>query len=180
MTRFEQLGPNEGARLRSLRLRSLQDAPDAFGSTYEEAAIRTSDEWTKQVIELPTFVAMDADRDVAMVRCARDPNKSDTAWLLSMWVAPEARRRNIGGTLVNLVLAWARSHGVTRLLLDVADQNLPAVRLYESKGFLPNGHAGAFPPPRQHICEHQRELRITSAFTVVHSRIDIVDGSDER
>jgi ribosomal protein S18 acetylase RimI-like enzyme len=77
-----------------------------------------------------------------------------------MWVAPDVRRRNVGGTLVDLVVSWARSNGVSRLLLDVADENSAAVTLYASKGFEPNGKAATFPPPRQHIREHQRELRL--------------------
>jgi GNAT superfamily N-acetyltransferase len=160
VVRYEQLGPHDGARLRSIRLRALQDAPDAFGATYEQASAYADDAWAKQVTELPTFVAVDNERDVAMVRCALDRHRPDTAFLISMWVAPEVRRRHVGGTLVDLVVAWARSNGVSRLLLDVADLNLPAVTLYAAKGFEPNGNVGTLPPPRDHIREHQRELKV--------------------
>jgi ribosomal protein S18 acetylase RimI-like enzyme len=160
MVRYEQLGPHDGARLRSIRLRALQNAPDAFGTTYEEASQYPDDMWIRQVVELPTFIAVDNERDVGMVRCARDGQKPDTASLISMWVAPEARRRHIGGTLIDLVVAWARSNGVSRVVLDVADANVPAVTLYASKGFAPTGNTGSLPPPREHIREHQRELRL--------------------
>jgi GNAT superfamily N-acetyltransferase len=162
MIRYEQLGPNHGARLRSIRLRALQNAPEAFGTTYEEASAYGNDTWTRHVIELPTFVATDNDQDVAMVRCARDRHEPDTASLISMWVAPEVRRHHVGGTLVDLVVAWARSNGIHRLLLDVADVNSAAVALYAAKEFEPTGKVGRFPPPRQHIREHQRELRLIS------------------
>jgi GNAT superfamily N-acetyltransferase len=162
MIRFEQLGPDEGTRLRAIRLRALQDAPDAFGTTFEQAFAHSDDVWAKQVVELPTFVIVyeDDGRDVAMVRCARDQDKTDTAWLISMWVAPEIRRAGAGGVLVDLVVAWAHENGISRLVLDVADLNRPAIALYESKGFAPNGKIGTMPPPRQHIREHQRELRL--------------------
>jgi GNAT superfamily N-acetyltransferase len=160
MMRYEQLGPSHGARLRSIRLRALQNAPEAFGTTYEEASAYADATWTRHVIELPTFVAVDNERDVAMVRCARDRERPDTASLISMWVAPEVRRRNIGSTLIDHVVTWARSNGVSRLLLDVADLNVPAVALYASKGFEPTGNTGTLPPPRDHIKEHQRELRV--------------------
>ena len=78
-----------------------------------------------------------------------------------MWVAPEARRKGVGGALVDAVIEWARSAGVKRLLLDVADNNAPAIALYIQKGFQPNGEVSTFPPPREHIREHQRELRLT-------------------
>jgi GNAT superfamily N-acetyltransferase len=160
MMRFEQLTQNEGLRLRSIRLRALQDAPDAFGTMFEQASANADEVWAKQVVELPTFVAVDDSCDVAMVRCARDQDRTDTAWLISMWVAPEVRRSGVGGGLVDLVVAWARANGISRLLLDVADRNAQAVALYQAKGFMPNGKSGSMPPPRQHIREHQRELRL--------------------
>ena len=160
MFRFDQLAGDEGPRLRSIRLRALQDAPEAFGTTFQEASARTQDEWVAQVKELPTFVAADETGDVAMVRCARDQNSADTAWLLSMWVAPEVRRSGVGSALVDVAITWARANGIHRLLLDVADRNLAAIALYHSKGFQPNGRVGSLPPPRQHIREHQRELRL--------------------
>ena len=162
MIRFEQLGPDEGPRLRAIRLRALQDAPDAFGTTFEQASAHSDEVWARQVVELPTFVIVyeDDGRDVAMVRCARDPDQTDTAWLISMWVAPEMRRARAGGALVDRVVDWARANGISRLVVDVADLNRPAVALYEAKGFVPNGKVGSLPPPRQHIREHQRELRL--------------------
>ena len=159
--RFEQLTQDEGPRLRAIRLRALQDAPDAFGTTFEEASANPAEAWATQLLNLPTFVAVDErGRDVAMVRCARDPESADTGWLLSMWVAPEFRRAHIGAGLVDLVVVWGRANGISRLVLDVADLNAPAIALYEAKGFMPNGKTGSLPAPRQHIREHQRELRL--------------------
>ena len=77
-----------------------------------------------------------------------------------MWVAPEVRRAGVGARLVDLVIAWARENAISRILLDVADLNDAAVALYAAKGFKPTGKAGSFPPPRDHIREHERELRL--------------------
>jgi ribosomal protein S18 acetylase RimI-like enzyme len=157
---LEQLGATEGARLRSIRLRALMDAPDAFGSTFDEACARSTDDWAEQAMRIPTFIAVADHVDVGMVRCVRDKADVDTAWLISMWVAPEVRRKGIGGDLVDLVIAWAHEHGIRRVVLDVADSNAPAIALYEAKGFRANGKAGSMPPPREHITEHQRELTL--------------------
>ena len=35
-----------------------------------------------------------------------------------------------------------------------------AVALYDAKGFKPNGKSCSMPPPRQHIRERQRDLRL--------------------
>ena len=159
MIRFDELAAGEGQRLRSIRLRALRDTPDAFGTTFEEASAHTAETWSKQVLELPTFVAVKDGDDVGLVRCGRDQSHVDTAWLISMWVAPEIRRTGVAAALVELVIEWARTNGVSRLL-DVADENAPAIALYDRKGFKPNGEVGALPPPGQHIREHQRELRL--------------------
>jgi GNAT superfamily N-acetyltransferase len=160
MIRFERLTTGESSRLRSIRLRALQDAPDAFETTFEEAAAKSADAWRKQLLELPTFVGVENGHDVGMVRCARDKHVTDMAWLISMWVEPKARRAGIGSKLVDVVIEWARANGISRLVLDVADLNVPAVALYRAKGFVPNGKSGALPPPRDHIREHQLELRL--------------------
>lgn len=161
MLRLERLTAEEGFRLRAIRLRALLEAPDAFASTFEETAARPMDAWSKQLMDMPTFVAVDNGIDVGMVRCARDEEHVGTAWLMSMWVAPEVRRAGVGGALVDAVIAWARSSAICRLLLDVSDSNTPAIALYGTKGFEPNGEVGRLPPPREHISEHQRELRLS-------------------
>jgi ribosomal protein S18 acetylase RimI-like enzyme len=158
--RIVRLTPEEGARLRAIRLRALQDSPDAFGTTLADEAIKPIPSWSQAIADLPTFVAVDEEQDVGMVRAAFDARRGDTGWLISMWVAPEARRRGIGEMLVGVVIAWAEANGIHRLLLDVADDNAAAIALYARAGFQPNGEVGSLPAPREHIREHQRELRI--------------------
>jgi hypothetical protein len=160
MIRFEQLSQDEGPRLRSIRLRALQDAPDAFGTTFEQASANFDEVWARQVVELPTFVAVENGQDVAMVRCARDQPQRRYG-LASLYVGgtrvpPSARWRRAGRPCADL----ARANDISRLLMDVADLNAPAIALYEAKGFMPNGKSGSMPSPRQHILEHQRELRL--------------------
>jgi len=152
---------NAGSRLRHIRLRALADTPDAFGAVYAEAAARPMDTWAQQLDDIATFVAVHDGEDVGLVRCAGDEQRRDTAWLISMWVAPEARGLGVGNALVNAVIEHARASGAARLVLDVADENRHAIALYASQGFEPNGVTGSLPAPRQHIREHQRELRLS-------------------
>ena len=157
-----RLGIDEGARLRAIRLRALQEAPDAFGSTFEEAVARPPASWREQLEKLPTFVATRGDDDVGVVRCALD-ERGDTASLISMWVAPEVRGAGVGATLIDAVIACARSSGAKRLRLDVAEGNARAIALYRRKGFLPNGETSVFPAPREHIRECQFELSLDAS-----------------
>ena len=97
---------------------------------------------------------------MGLVRGTRDDSRTDSAWLISMWVAPEVRGQGVGVALIDAVVEWARASGARRLLLDVGDHNRPAISLYARMGFEPNGTTGSLPAPRSHIREHQRELRL--------------------
>lgn len=150
---IERLRPGDGERLRAIRLRSLADAPEAFGSTLAESELRPPEDWEAQVVALPTFVWRDGDADLGMVRAA--PHDADPAagYLISLWVAPEVRGRGVGAALVGEVVAWARGRGLRRLVLDVGEHNVAARRLYERYGFVATGVTGALPPPRAHVRE---------------------------
>jgi GNAT superfamily N-acetyltransferase len=155
---IQRLTPEDGERLREIRLASLRDAPDAFGSTYDETAARPDSSWRGQLETLATFVAVVAGLDVGIVRGAPFDGEPTAAILLSMWVAPAARGKGAGEALVSAVADWAREEGFERLLLDVANDNAPAIALYARTGFLPTGETGTLPPPREQIREHQRAL----------------------
>lgn len=53
---------------------------------------------------------------------------------LSVWVAPEVRRRGIGRRLLNALILEAKSRGLTRMSLSVEQGNV-ANNLYRSLGF---------------------------------------------
>jgi GNAT superfamily N-acetyltransferase len=156
---IERLEPDEWERLKAIRLRALADAPDAFGSTVEEVRVWPDTRWQEQCRTIATFVAVIDGGDVGMVRGVASTEYHDAAFLISMWVAPTARRQGVGSALVDSLTAWADAGGFSRLLLDVADTAPGAIALYASKGFVANGHRGNMPPPRVHISEHRRELR---------------------
>lgn len=153
--KIERLDACDGARLRSIRLRALRDAPDAFGTTWDEAAALRLEDYDRQLALLATFVATVDGRDQGLVRGAPHDDLEGAGYLISLWVAPEARRQGVGSALVDAVTQWAEACGLRRLLLDVGEANAAAVSLYVAKGFVPNGEYGALPPPREHIREIQ-------------------------
>ena len=159
-TNIERLSAGDGERLRAIRLRALRDAPEAFGTTLEEAAARPPESWERQVTQLATFVATASGCDVGLVRSMAHDHFTDAGYLISMWVAPEARRHGIGSALVDAVVHWARTQGLNRLLLDVGERNTPAIALYTRRGFVPNGEVGTLPPPREHIREIQLIMKL--------------------
>lgn len=148
-----QLQPGEEDRFRALRLRSLRDAPDAFGTTLEVAAGWPVASWTRQLRTMPTFVAVRSGEDIGIVRGALDPDNPEQVWLISMWVAPTARDTGAGAALVAAVQDWARDTPASRLVLEVGAHNHPAQRLYQRMGFQDTGGRRRLPPPRDHIEE---------------------------
>ena len=61
------------------------------------------------------------------------------AELLTLAVAPEARRRGLGQRLVGRFLYQARLRGAASAFLEVAADNAPARALYERAGFAAAG-----------------------------------------
>jgi ribosomal protein S18 acetylase RimI-like enzyme len=130
------IDPSEWPALRALRLRALADAPDAFGSTLEEARGYPDDDWRELAsgADGPVFVAVQDDRWVGMVRSYPDEDDS-TPHVAGLWVDPAARDGGVGRQLVDAFLDWARGTGATEVRLWVTETNAPALALYRATGF---------------------------------------------
>jgi ribosomal protein S18 acetylase RimI-like enzyme len=159
---IERLRPGDGVRLRTLRLRALADAPDAFGSTLAEALVHDVAAWEQQIANLPTFVWREAEVDAGMVRAAPHADDPHAGYLISLWVAPEVRGRRIAAALAGAVVAWAHDRSLRRLLLDVGHHNRSALRLYDRLGFQPTGRRSRLPAPRDHLEEWEMALDLTA------------------
>ena len=157
--RVDRLTSEDWQRLREIRLQALKDTPDAFGRTLEEEAAFEQSDWQRRLTsESANFIAVIDGIDSGLVGGAKWRGRDGVAGLFSMWVAPHARSRGVGAALVGSVIDWARHSGFERLVLDVADDNHSAIRLYARTGFEPTGATGTLPSPREHVTEHERAL----------------------
>jgi ribosomal protein S18 acetylase RimI-like enzyme len=150
-----RLTADDAARLRALRVRSLRDAPEAFSVSLAETEARPIESWQQQLAELATFVATTEDRDVGIVRGGKHELFEDAASLVSMWVAPSARRQGLGLALIDAVVQWARAEGYRRLFLGVSRTNEPAFALYQRAGFSPSEAVDAAAAPEDQLREAQ-------------------------
>lgn len=116
----------------------MKDAPYAFGSKWEYEKKRTEHEWRNSVVSRTRFVA-EADGDAIGMAAIGPSTYTGAAAITSVWVSPEARGEGVGDSLVLALIAWAREHGYTQLLLWVADGNTHAEALYERHGFRRTG-----------------------------------------
>lgn len=127
-------------------MHALQDAPDAFGSTYEEESGSADEQWMEWATGAAdggsSFGAIAVDEEsrwIGMAVGAPHRDHPGEAGLFAMWVAPSARGAGIGRALVGEIVRWARSDAFSVLRLLVTGSNDPAVRLYLRCGFSDEG-----------------------------------------
>ena len=124
--------------LKDVRLRALEDAPYAFGTTLSEGEQRTNRDWQDMardhanLSDRAYFMAYVGDNPCGMAGCYR--RASNVVMLTAMWVAPEFREKNIGEQIVCAVIEWAREGGATTLEAWVSENN-PARFFYQKIGF---------------------------------------------
>ena len=141
---IRRIRPDEGSRLRTLRLRALADAPMAFGSTLARESTFTDAAWQERAqrgasgADGVTFVAELEGQWVGIATgLPRDPDAPDDprAVLVGMFVSGEARGRGVGAALVDAVVGWARERNAEGLGLWVTATNATAIALYRRCGF---------------------------------------------
>jgi len=117
-----------------VRLDALQEAPYAFGSTYEREVELDDADWRRRVTDRVRFVA-EVDGVVAGTVSGGDGEEHGSSAMTAMWVDPRFRRAGVGDLLVKTVLDWAAADGYTRMFLWVTAANPTAERLYARNGF---------------------------------------------
>lgn len=78
-------------------------------------------------------------QDAAPLGMVMSRNLFEEAEILTLAVAPEARRRGVGLALVGAAVGLARQGGASSLILEVGEDNPGAVALYERAGFVQTG-----------------------------------------
>ncbi|HWV25749.1 MAG TPA: GNAT family N-acetyltransferase [Aeromicrobium sp.] len=116
---------------RTLRIRALTEAPEAFVPTLESIDDRES-VWRGRIeAALGCWLAYDGADPVGMV--AADPMPDGRLQLASMFVAEPARGAGVGAALIAAVTATA---GDRPLYLRVVPGNVAARSVYERAGFV--------------------------------------------
>jgi GNAT superfamily N-acetyltransferase len=126
------------ALLREIRLAALADEPDAYGSTYEEAARRSEDQW-RDATNWNQFLAVAEGRAVGMASGGHFAPFPGARWLYGMYVEPDHRGTGVARELVHVVAQWARGEAVRTLGLHVTE-SIPRARAFYAKvGFQDTG-----------------------------------------
>jgi GNAT superfamily N-acetyltransferase len=164
----------EGARLRDLRLRALEDAPTAFASLLDQESDRSLEAWEADAsvrsdgLQSADFFAEAGSGVVGLVGAYRATDVPATVELVSMWVEPSRRAEGVGARLVEAVFAWARDTQADRVALRVTRGNEPAIALYSKTGFVPTVDVHQHPSQPCHeelrmVCELGDRQALTRA-----------------
>lgn len=138
---IRRLDPSDAGAWMEMRLRALEESPDAFVTTLAEARARTDSLATVAAnfgdpSEI-TLGAVSQGRVVASATLGRAGRAKvrHVGHLQGMYVMPEARRHGLGRRLVTELLQQAREMGLKQVKLEVVSDQEPAIRLYEACGF---------------------------------------------
>jgi ribosomal protein S18 acetylase RimI-like enzyme len=142
-----RLTPVHAAEYRAFMLQAYANETNAFTATVSEREPLPLEWWTSRVSDHPSptelvFGAFVGARlvGVAGLRFERRERTMHKASLFGMSVLPQFRGQGLARALVEAVLEQAQSIPGTRVVqLTVTQSNTPAIRLYESCGFLPFG-----------------------------------------
>jgi ribosomal protein S18 acetylase RimI-like enzyme len=136
MGEVRRLGPDDWAAFRDIRLRSLADSPDSFGSTLEREQAFTEGDWRTRltgpvvVVEDPEPVAIGGTFD-----------NDGVLHVWGMWTDPAHRHRGHAWAVLEALLPPGR-----RAQLDVNITNGGARAMYERYGFVGTGQVEPLRP----------------------------------
>lgn len=142
------LAPHDLGAYKELRDAMLAAHPDAFSSDAAAERARPADSYLARLGTEGdaggrfTLGAWRDERLVGALGCERDMRVKvkHIAHLVGMMVRPGIRRSGVGGALLDAAIQAARhADGIEMLTLSVTAGNLPAVRQYESAGFVRYG-----------------------------------------
>jgi ribosomal protein S18 acetylase RimI-like enzyme len=138
-----RIDADEFALLRTIRLAALEDAPEMFAQTLDEARKLTDDDWRSRSLRFAAgadgvcFLAERGGEPVGMIYGFLDDEHDHVARVGGMWVAPHGRRAGIGTALLSRVCGWATQGGRAELRFHVFHAGEGAQRFYRSRGFEP-------------------------------------------
>jgi ribosomal protein S18 acetylase RimI-like enzyme len=146
MTELRTVTADSWRAMRDIRLDALEEAPYAFASTYAREAAYPDQTWQERARSGRMIMAFGPETgEEPMGLVGWMPAEPGQLELVSMWVRPQARGRQVGRVLIEAVVEVARAREVPRVHLWVTESNKPARRLYERCGFTPTGERQPLP-----------------------------------
>lgn len=143
---------------RAIRLEALRESPGNFFTSLAEVEARSDDEWRGMLMSatLVIFGLFDGDRLAGITAVAR--GEPGTGTLAMSYIRPQWRGRGLARHFYAARLAWAREHGLTRLLVSHRADNEPSRRAMLAAGFRLVGRRAHVWPDGAKVDDLQYEL----------------------
>lgn len=138
---IRRLTSEDAVSYRALRLRSLQENPEAFLVTYDSEVSKPIEEIQHKLQPSSkrfTLGCFDKQELVGMVTFVREQHLKTIhkGNIYAMYVSPTCRGEKIGKALITALIARARLfEGLEQIGLTVISDNIAAKQLYGSLGF---------------------------------------------
>jgi len=156
-----ELQADEWARLRDIRLESLQDSPHSFGGTYENEKLFDEARWRLDFDKQTLIVASVDGIDAAMMYIENLVGDfGATCWVGGCWSNPTYRGTGLMRAMFEFLDKQATAQDWSVQGLGVWTDNDLAITAYEKLGFVEMG--GPQPSSRQPGKFYQRMIRKTS------------------
>lgn len=135
-----ELLTDDWQRLRSLRLQSLADSPQAYGASYEVEAELSQEAWLERMSRVRFFAASVNGNDCAIMSIEElDGDFGANIWLGGCWVNPEVRGTGVMKAMIDFIDSVAIDRGWQCQGLGVWHDNHSAISAYERLGFEAKG-----------------------------------------
>lgn len=121
---------------RTIRLSALKQSPKMFGSTYAVEIEKPLSFFENCLSNSTVFGAYHQNKIVGIATLTQEIGAkfSHKAHLSSVFIEPAFQQKGIASVLLRTVIQYSQQH-VEQILLTVANDNKPALILYEKLGF---------------------------------------------
>ena len=135
--RIAQLSESDWQLFAAVRLRALTDSLPAADPQYRQEASFTAAQWRRRLRDHAQFAALIGDRPVGLIGAQQE--NTETVYLYSLWLDPDARGHGLGRQLVACCIDFARDAGYARLVLWTNEPLAAARHLYLDADFTLTG-----------------------------------------
>jgi ribosomal protein S18 acetylase RimI-like enzyme len=138
---IRRLSRDDAAAYREIRLESLKDAPDAYGSVHADWPDAPVSVFAQRTLQSVVLGAFDGDALVGLAVLDREKgaNTRHRAVVTAIYVRPAARGKGATVAMMEAIAAHATAEGILQLELHVLVTNGTAIRAYAAAGFEPAG-----------------------------------------
>lgn len=136
------LPPTQWETYKHLRLRALQEEPQAFGSSYADTITKPNSYWMDRLTDAEqgnswSLFAQQNDHIIGMIGgFKRNSAQKDIVNIVALYVVKEARGKGVAKQLLQTLLAeFKKQTQIKKAKLSVNPNQIPALKLYEAFGF---------------------------------------------